>query len=295
MTPEERKTARNTARIIRSARKHANLTQTELAQVLEVSQSAVSKLESGLLIPSVYQWFEFCRYTNIPTDSHEIGYLDSLSPISIAQGEFEGGFRIPKKYSHAKGSSIRSIRPFVLWLENKLGEKKASSVLKDLGVDPDFFMYYGHQISLRFCADLVTWMIQKGYLLSEDLRGLAGVVKMKNNHGSLAQAYASATDAIDLLSKVLSKAQFYEANFFYKIEDQLKGSIDFSISANEHILADRQLRDESFGQFLAKYRQIYFENISELGGFQPGTLEVLSSSANVGLKSVYRLQTRGVA
>jgi len=59
VTPEEKKSAVKTARIMRAARKARGWTQVDFAHKIGVSQSAISKFENGTLIPSVHQWFDF--------------------------------------------------------------------------------------------------------------------------------------------------------------------------------------------------------------------------------------------
>ncbi|MBY0471379.1 helix-turn-helix domain-containing protein [bacterium] len=49
-------------------RRRRHLTQIEMAQELQISQSCISKMERGLLIPSVLQWAVFCSFVRIPMD-----------------------------------------------------------------------------------------------------------------------------------------------------------------------------------------------------------------------------------
>ena len=68
MTPDEQKAALIFSEIMKSTRIKNKWTQVETAKVLGISQSALSKFESGLLIPSIHQWVEFCSNFNISID-----------------------------------------------------------------------------------------------------------------------------------------------------------------------------------------------------------------------------------
>jgi transcriptional regulator with XRE-family HTH domain len=61
--------ARKLAEIMHQARKEKGLTQQQVAQAMTISQSALSKMENGKLIPSAIEWFDFCRATGIAADS----------------------------------------------------------------------------------------------------------------------------------------------------------------------------------------------------------------------------------
>ena len=56
------------ADVLRSTRKKLGLTQIDLAKVMGISQSALSKMENAKLEPSARQWLEFCRATGIRAD-----------------------------------------------------------------------------------------------------------------------------------------------------------------------------------------------------------------------------------
>ncbi|HLD99336.1 MAG TPA: helix-turn-helix transcriptional regulator [Bdellovibrionota bacterium] len=69
MTEKEKAAASKIAKVIKTARKHRALTQHNVAEHLGVSQSAVSKMENGLVIPSAIQWYDFCVLTGIRAES----------------------------------------------------------------------------------------------------------------------------------------------------------------------------------------------------------------------------------
>lgn len=61
---------------MRIARKNNKLSQKTVSYRLGISQSALSKMENGKLIPSAVLWFEFCRLTEISPDSLRTGEVE---------------------------------------------------------------------------------------------------------------------------------------------------------------------------------------------------------------------------
>jgi transcriptional regulator with XRE-family HTH domain len=246
VTPEEKKSAVKTSRIMRTARKTKGWTQVEFSKMLGVSQSALSKLESGILIPSVHQWFEFCNFAEIPTDSHIGGYLDRLQELKFLEKVEVENFKVKKEYLVDAASSARSMAPMIQWLYSNLGELKSRKLLKEMGVDSDYF---------------VDLMKKKGLLKKQGLESLAELSAGKSSHGSLFSKYHGSDDAVTLLQSVFDKAPFYELNFDYRIEDAGNSKVQFSVIPQEHILANKALKFAEISDQLPGYRAGYFNQM----------------------------------
>lgn len=80
LNPIEKESATKSARIIKMIRIERGWTQSELATRLGISQSALSKLEAGKLVPSSLLWFTFCAMAGIQPES-----LISGEPQKVAE------------------------------------------------------------------------------------------------------------------------------------------------------------------------------------------------------------------
>jgi|GEM_PF-6006709 len=78
-------TVNDTARVIRTARKHLKLTQVLVSKKLGVSQGSLSKMETAKAEPSALQWMEFCRMTGVPMDAlvRDDFKVTSLKPVKL--------------------------------------------------------------------------------------------------------------------------------------------------------------------------------------------------------------------
>jgi transcriptional regulator with XRE-family HTH domain len=288
VTPEEKKAAVKTSRIMRTSRKAKGWTQVEFSKMLGVSQSALSKLESGILIPSVHQWFEFCGFAEIPADSHISGYLDRLQEIQFQHKIEVENFKVKKDYLVDAGSSARSMAPLIQWLYSSMGESKARKLIKEMGVDADYFVDLSHPINFRFFADLMDVLKKKGLIKKQGLSGMTQFASEKGAHGSLFNNYQNAGDVENLMKVVFSKSAFYECNFDYAIEHSGSDKVEFSVTPREHLVKNRNLKFDEISDQLIDYRTGYFKSVLE-GALHPSTRHELTCISEDPAKSVFKI------
>ena len=69
MTSREKRAAGLVAKKMYSVRIEQERSQKDVAKALGITQSTLSKMEHGKLIPSAVQWLDFCRLTRVEADS----------------------------------------------------------------------------------------------------------------------------------------------------------------------------------------------------------------------------------
>lgn len=289
MTPEEKKAAIKTAKIIRTARKQRGWTQIDTAKKIGVSQSALSKLESGILIPSVHQWFEFCTAAGIPADSHVHGYLDRLEIIRFQDQLSNQNFKVNEIYRVDAASSARSLSPLIQSLYDSIGDVKAKKLIKDMGVDPDYFADLGNQINFRFFMDLFYWMKKKGIYKKTDLSQITQLASTQKAHGGLYSNQDFGASVDSLLKLSFSKSPFYEVNFDYQIEDVGAKKTTFSVTAREHLLKNKNLQFDESREFIDEYRSGYFKNLIQFLNAKQSIIKDVKCVSNEKARSVYEL------
>ncbi len=264
MTPEEKKAALQTSKIIRSSRKARGWTQANAAQIIGVSQSALSKIEAGTLIPSVHQWFEFCHHAGIPVDSHILGHLDRLEPVSLHEKVNTQDFKLKDIYRENAGSSARSLFPILKWSEQKLGTEKFNQLIKSMGVDPDYFIDFSHPISLRFFTDFIQALKSEGAYRKTDLPKITQLVSDLKTHGLIGSSYLQSANTESVMRTAFSKSYLYEVNFDYQIEEHSSKKTVFSAKPKDHLKDSRSLHLDLGRDYLCDYRNHYFKNLASL-------------------------------
>lgn len=253
---------RNSSRVLRAARKSLGLKQTQVCDRLGISQSALSKLENEVLIPSAPLWLAFCESFNVPILCLKTGYIDRELHSFLRSGTYEEGFKLPKKYSHDKGSKVRALRPVIDFFISELGEKEFNNFLKEQKIDPDFFTIFDNQINLNFFIVLIETLIQKGKLNSNNISKLAKYATYSKNHGNLWNKLSSTSDPILFAEESIRNSKLYECNFKYVVEDRKLNSIDISITPEEHLSSFTYLNHEILGDFFSQYKKEYLKQLA---------------------------------
>lgn len=293
MTPQELQAAGKIAALMRAARKKMRLTQVEVSKRLQISQSALSKIESGLLIPSAPQWFEFCEMTGISADSLMSGLIERNRPAVLESGNADLGFKVPKMYLENRGSKVRAMLPFLSYFEEVAGSKKVDEYFARIKMDRDIFTDLDTQISLQFCLDLSRTMIEQGMLKASDFSKLTQSVAQSGTHGSLHRIYDAETNPIQLLSLLLQNAKRYECNFNYQIQEQKSDRMVLSVAPEKHLAGLSYRSDSTLGDFLCQYKKHYFETFATYRGARGATLEEKQCHYHGADSCVYELKLAG--
>jgi transcriptional regulator with XRE-family HTH domain len=289
MNAHERKAAKKIARIMRAARKQAGMNQMDLARKIAISQSALSKFENAHLIPSAPQWFVFCEVMGISADSLTLGYLDHIHPVTLNAAP--SGFKLPKRYSEQRGSSVRATLPFVAHFVSHHGEAAFNSLLSAQKIDPDFFVDLNNQLNINFCLDLARESIKAGYLKPGNVTDLTQWVAKPDMHGRLAQAYDAPANGIPLIASLISNAPVYDCNFKYEVQEQSNERIEISITPQEHLRHFQYRDDPALGDFLCQYKKQSLLAFGFRGGRPQLKLKEAECHYHGAQKCVYTLQS----
>lgn len=291
MTSQESQAAMRIAALMRAARKKRDLTQVEVSKRLQISQSALSKIESGLLIPSAPQWFEFCQLTDISADSLLTGYMERVSSAVVESGELNVGFKIPKAYRPYRGSKMRAMLPFLKYFHAVAGEDKVDEYFRSIKMDQDAFLDLDGQINLKFCLDLSRTLIQTGLLKPADFSKMTSTVSQSETHGRMHRMYDGQKDPLALIQVLLQNARQYECNFHYQIEERNEKRLAFSVKPEEHLAEFDYRNDPVLGDFLCQFKKHYFESFTHYGSSQGATLHERQCHYKGADSCVYELKT----
>lgn len=248
--------------LMKAARKFKKFNQADVAQAIGCSQSALSKMEHNLLIPSAPQWFLFARFTSIPPETLETGVIDRHTPVKLNNEEVSLGFKIPKKYRLFRSEKVREIYPFLQYLEKKMTPPLHKEFMLASGLEAEFFLDFDNLINFQVIKDTVEFFIKIGRTSPEEIKDLVrfGQDEIYWNH------YGVEWKLIDNLAGVLksyAKAQlFFQTDFQIQVEDAT-GKIMVSYYPEYHLKQlSTTIRPEVI-DFLNEYRKATLENLIE--------------------------------
>lgn len=279
------------ARIFRAARKLNGKTQVEVATHLGVSQSCISKIEAGKLLPSVSEWFLFAQFVGIrPDESYHYGYIDHAFPVQLEGLYKDNIFKMPAKYARSPRSKVRMALPFIQHFREQFGDAKWESYLDKEKIDPDFFLVYDGQINLQFTLDLVSRMMESGALKPQNLETLARSARDPQMHGRLQQDYRNLTGGRELLTSLIENMDRYETNFNYQFIDRSAKGLVLAVSPREN-LKEIDYKNSTLGDFLCRYKKKYLVEFSSYSGGQPVTIHEKECHFHGSQQCIYQIQT----
>ena len=262
MTPEEAKDAQRLSRVVRSARKLLGMTQADLARELDIQQGTLSKIESGRLILSSTQWFRFCQWVRVdPRETYATGLIDIWSPVSSVY-ETSGTELLPAQYRFSAESRVRSLRPWIIWVSAKMGDRKFDEFCKARRVDPDCFVALPTKVSLSFLFDLIGEGLERQTLTKKEISEIAVGAMSPVIHGPQWSEYLEAKEASRGLKRLVQNSARYETNFDYRVEESSPRKWVLSALPRAHTieLIQKSPHQDRLGAVLDLYRGYYFEN-----------------------------------
>lgn len=267
--------------LMKAARKFKKFNQADVAQAIGCSQSALSKMEHNLLVPSAPQWFLFARFTSIPPENLETGYIDRHTKVKFNNDQISLGFKIPKKYRHFRAEKVREIYPFIQFLEKKMTPPLHKEFMLTTGLDPEFFIDFDNLISFQLFLDTVQYFISIGKNSPSDIKGIVhfGQDNVYWDHYGVEWSKLESVAAV--LSEFANVQVFFQSDFQIKVET-ITGKTTVSYYPEYHLKQTANNVSPDVVDFLNNYREATLENLIDRVLGQKINVELLpevSSSA----------------
>lgn len=248
--------------LMKAARKFKKFNQADVAQAIGCSQSALSKMEHNLLIPSAPQWFLFSRFTSIPPEALEIGIIDRHSKVKFNSDEVSLGFKIPKKYRHFRSEKVREIYPFLQYLEKKMSPPQHREFIQFTGIDTEFFLDFDNLINFQLFLDTCDYFIKLGKNSASDIKGIVnfGQNEIYWNHFGI--DWKKLGSPAEVLHEYASKQVFFQTDFQIKVETG-SDKITVSYYPEYHLKNLSAPISKEQIEFLNHYREATIESLIE--------------------------------
>lgn len=247
--------------IMKAARKFKKFNQADVAQAIGCSQSALSKMEHNLLVPSAPQWFLFSRFTSIPPEALEAGIIDRHSLVKFNSEEVSLGFKIPKKYRSQRAQKVRELYPFMRHLEKEKGPEARKDFVAFTGIDPEFFLDFDNLINFQLMADAVQYFIRAGLNSEQHIAELVkyGQDDIYWNHYGV--EWKKLIDPKGVLQAFVNEQLFFQTDFQLRVEDN-QSKVSLHYLPEFHL---KQFKDTNaeLVHFLNLYRKYSLQNLMQ--------------------------------
>ena len=248
--------------LMKAARKFKKFNQADVAQAIGCSQSALSKMEHNLLIPSAPQWFLFARFTSIPPETLETGVIDRHSKVKFNNDQVSLGFKIPKKYRHYRAEKVREIYPFLVYLEKKMDPPLHREFTLSTGIDHEFFLDFDNLINFQLFMDTLEYFTKIGKSTKEDIKEIVktGQNDIYWNHYGVEWKNLESVNAV--LTEFAKEQVFFQTDFQIKVET-LTGKTTISYFPEYHLKQLGSNISPDLLKVLNSYREATLENLIE--------------------------------
>jgi len=245
--------------IMKAARKFKKLNQSAVAEAIGCSQSALSKMEHNLLVPSAPQWFKFTRFTAIPVESLERGIIDRHSVVKFNNQEISLGFKIPKRYRLSRSLKVREVYPILNYLEH-FSPIKYKEFLDKCELDLEFFLDFDNLLNYSFMEDLIRYLVELGLNTEEHITGIIREGQTDLYWDQFKDEWQKYKTVSTLLEAFAERQAYYQMDFHIKVEGDEK-KVFISYFPEYHLNQLKLNFSITEIDFLNSYRKKTLENI----------------------------------
>lgn len=240
--------------LMKAARKFKKLNQAEVAEAIGCSQSALSKMEHGLLVPSAPQWFLFSRFTAIPPESLEAGVIDRMLPLQFSNIELHG-FKIPRKYRQNRVTKVRVIYSLVKFLELKHPDL-FKKYLNQIDLDAEFFVDFDNLTNFQLYVDTINFYLDNNLTSDETLKEM---VESTQDAIFWSHLKLGKTDSVkEVFKALIDNMNFFHADYRLTLEERAQ-SLKMTYHPEFHL--KKVELSEAAVKFLNTFRANAFANL----------------------------------
>ena len=244
-------------RVVHAIRKFHGYGQMELAKEFQVSQSNVSKIESGILAPDLRLWMELTRAFKVKDPycfyygTAEIETIPQLN--KIGKTFYKGtGFKIPRKYLSDALITSRKIRPLIDMRESNL-EKQWNEFLDDTKIPREIFDILNFPIPSLIVKDFADFIQRYSSKIdfAKDLDFASQV-----NHGLMFEDYSRLSTPLNVLKHFVHKQKEYGLDLEYSISEDKGNESSVSVEISPQLLnifPKKELANNRFFNYSAQY------------------------------------------
>jgi hypothetical protein len=244
-------------------------------------------MEHNLLVPSAPQWFLFSRFTSIPPETLERGFIDRHTLVKFNSDEVSLGFKIPKRYRSHRAEKVGEMYPFMRYLEAQGGPEARKEYITFTGLDSEFFLDFDNLINFQLFADTIQYFIRQGLDTVEVIRMIVqnGQDKIYWDHYGV--EWKKLRTPREVLLEYANEQVFFQADFQLRVEQQ-DNALTVYYLPEYHL---RQFKDinEGLVSFLNEYRRQTLSSLLERVLGTPVKIEQRIEAQSQGLAARFQV------
>lgn len=265
-------------------RKVAGVNQVELGKILDLHQSAVSRIEMGDQLLTPRQMILLATFFDISFDDFIRGTVDYWR---LAE-KFKRKAPFPARFIKLPYSKVRDVLPILKFTTQSKGDSKLKEVLNTFEVLPEYLKNPDMNLGTGFAADLYSTLLDRKLIQLTDVNEIAKISLTKEIQGFLSHVYDGCSDAISLLRARISNSKHYESNFDYQLNESQKNQAHLVISPAKH-MSEVKYSNESVGDLICGLRKEQMKLLPTQIGLPRFELKELECSFHGGAHCIYQI------
>ncbi len=252
-------------KLIKVVRKLHSVDQTEMASILGVNQSSVSKIERGNAVLSLEGYTQFCLKFNIPLHAHLLDYIDDMKFINLNNSiKFNHSFKIDSRYRNFSSIAVRAIRPLIEFSKNQFGETYLNKKLEEQKVDPLYFYKMDNVINPLFLVDFSKQIIKEKNIKLHDIFSSKNFYT-SSVHGNVYESLSSSKTVIEAVEKYVDVSQLYDCNYDRELKKVNKKTIKLTLSPRTKYLEFTKDWEDDKKDLIKNYYYEFTKKICGIG------------------------------
>lgn len=250
----DREIQRTLGETLRRLRKCARISQDQLAQVLNLHQTAVCRIEAGSQNLEPWHLQQLAEIFGVPVSSLLAGQVNYWQ-VATKYGQKPP---FPEKYRDQAHTKVREMLPLLTYVRAARGGDYLFKVIDELEVDLVFLSSPDQPVSTILYLDILRSLIKEGLLANRAvLKKIVAEARSEGVQGFLHPIYATQENVLNLMKSLVLNAHHYESNFTYKMESESKDCLEVSATPAA-FLNKLGFKDELIGDYICEYRKEFY-------------------------------------
>lgn len=279
-------------RIIRAQRKLLGLSQSRLASIMGITQSHLSRIETGSAQKlDAMAFVQFCQYARLDSAKVSSGFIDRNLPLSqLVTSNYEGGIELPPAFSLSRGTAMRAVVAYLKTFARLHGADKVPELFRHLGMDMDLLWVLDNQTNLQFVHKIVEHTFTSRIILQEDVRlAVDPVTYIKMRELAESQTAPPLTDLYTCIRNFAAACAQFDINYGYRALGGYRNVADLEVPPNDHI------RDWNLGAQSSRFIDEYKKEVTRwycerLPGVMRVTITEIECASRGSHRCIYRIR-----
>ena len=244
--------------ILKKIRKSTKLSQERVGALLDMDQTAISRIENGEQPVSVESLIKLSRFYELDIDYIINGQINYWA---LAK-KFGQTPALKARYKDMNGGFVRELLPLIKLLVSKKGEKWTNKALESFDLESVRFLSPNEEISKNCFLDLLKFSLSKKAISKKDIQTWASFYNNGEILGDILPALSAGKDPLQISMGLSNSSDLFDSIFENNVLEMKKDSVIIGLQKKEH-LTKKILTENDLGPFLMDLKKYQLMSLSE--------------------------------